>query len=423
MRSRHAMALLSTLLVACGSGGDSVAIAPTVRDSAGTTIIEYAAAAWDGAPTWTLSATPVVTIGADPEDVELDLSTSNLGVMFDDGAMFVAIARPQQVYRFDATGARTGTVGRAGEGPDEYTAMANIARLGGDTVVVQDLFKRVGLLFNSSGEGVGRIQFPLSGTVIPPVLNGRLNDGTWVLQIVNPLQQPEEGAPEIYRIDGPILTWRDGAETYDTLFMVPGSEMTWGSIEFEGGSREQAKAVGYGSNTFVGVQGATVWSTQGDEFAIQGRNADGELVREVRVAREKRPVTEADREHFKDVFREQLDRVKEFLPPGLLQSELKKLEDTPFATHHPQVGFMAVDGAGRLWVTPDFPVLDSVLTWGIFSPEGSLLGKVELPQGMLFAANDSHVVVRREDDETGLVRLEVWGLNPVACEECGFLLE
>jgi hypothetical protein len=56
-------------------------------------------------------------------------------------------------------------------------------------------------------------------------------------------------------------------------------------------------------------------------------------------------------------------------------------------------------------------MIDSSATWAVFDAEGSLLGKVVVPAGMLYAASDDRIVIRREDDETGLVRLEVWGLQ------------
>jgi hypothetical protein len=77
----------------------------------------------------------------------------------------------------------------------------------------------------------------------------------------------------------------------------------------------------------------------------------------------------------------------------------------------PGIGQMLVDRMGRIWATPGLPQVDSAVTWGVFDSEGDLLGKVVLPGGSLFAASEDRIVVRREDDETGLIRLEVWGVQ------------
>jgi hypothetical protein len=95
----------------------------------------------------------------------------------------------------------------------------------------------------------------------------------------------------------------------------------------------------------------------------------------------------------------------------MLDSELAKVEETPFADNQPAIGQMLVDRLGRIWVTPNTPMVDSTATWGVFDPEGTLLGKVVVPAGTLYAASEDRVVIRREDDETGLIRLEVWGLQ------------
>jgi hypothetical protein len=423
MRPRHAIAVFSTLLVACGSGSESVVIAPTVRDSAGITIMEYPVESWDAAPEWTVSDAPLAVIGDDPDEVDIDLSTSSLGTMLDDGRVIAATMQPAQIYRFAADGSADGTIGRAGDGPGEYRFVIAMTRLGGDSIAVYDIVKRIALLFRGDGEVIGNVQFPASGVLVPPVLSGRLDDGTWVLQVLNPMAERPEGAAEIYRIDGPVLAWREGMEGFDTLFTLPGQSVTWGEIEAAGQRMEMGRQVGYGANAFLGVHGATIWATGGDRFTIRAYDAVGRPTRELRMTRPARPVSEAERERFRTVLREQYQNVAAMLPPGMLESEMAKIDQTVFAEEHPAISMMRVDQVGRLWVSPDLPIIDSVQNWRIFSPEGALIGQLQLPPGMLLSANLDRVVVRREDPETGLVRLEVWGLNPATCEECGVLPE
>jgi hypothetical protein len=394
-----------------------------VRDSAGVAIMEYPDQAWDAAPEWTVSAAPLAVIGDDPEQTDLDLSTSSLGTLLSDGRLLAATMQPAQIYRFTADGKADGTLGRAGDGPGEYRFVMGMTRLGADTVAVYDIFKRVALLFQGGGEALGTVQFPITGTLVPPMFNGRLDDGTWVLQIINPMAEPPEGSPEIYRVDGPVLAWRDGMEGFDTLFSLPGQAVTWGEIEAGGQRLSMGRQVGYGANAFLGVHGRTIWATGGERFVIRGYDSAGTQIREIRMNRPARPVTEPERERFRTVLREQYQKVGGMLPPGMLESELAKIDQTKFAAAHPEISLMTVDLVGRLWVSPDLPVIDSVQNWRIFSPTGTLIGRIRLPQGSLLSATIDRVVVRQEDPETGLVRLEVWGLNPVNCEGCRTLEE
>jgi hypothetical protein len=421
MRSPLVVLAPALLLLAAGCGGGEGGGADarsSTRDSAGVTIVEHAAGVWDAAPEWGLSPRPLAVIGGDiTDDAELDLSNSQVGALLPDNRLLAASFQPAQLYVFNADGSTQGTLGREGEGPDEYQFLSTLLDLGGDSVAAYDLFKRYVILFDADGAGLGRIEFPLTGTPIPPQLIGRLDDGTWVFQIFNPLAEPPDDAPAIYRLPYPVLTWRDGAEGFDTTFTLLGAESERSSVEAGGRSVRLGRGIAYGANPFVGARGDLIWSTTSDVFTLTAHDAAGALRREVRLQRAPRAVTEADRERFKALVREQLERVRAMMPPGMVESELAKVDQTTFAENYPRIGQMLVDRLGRVWATPDIPVLDTLLTWGIFSPEGELLGKVRLPQGTLFAAADDRVVVRREDNETGLVSLEVWGLLTV-CEEC-----
>jgi hypothetical protein len=335
-----------------------------------------------------------------------------LGSMLEDGRVVAATMPPTtQIYLFSADGATTTPLGRGGEGPGEYQFLGALFPLGGDSIVAFEAMKRRALVFNGAGEVLDPMQFPMGGTPIPPILVGRLANGTWLFQTINPMAQPPEGETGVYRLDMPVLTWRPGAESYDTAFSLLGPMAKQGTVSAGGQSMTMGRGIGFGANSFVGGSGSTMWSTTGDRFVIAGRDTSGVLKREVRVALPIRAVTEADRERFKDVIREQMQRFASMLPPGMLESELARIDETPFADNHPAIGQMLVDRLGRIWVTPNLPLVDSTATWAVFDAEGSLLGKVLVPAGTLYAASDARIVIRREDDETGLVRLEVWGLQ------------
>lgn len=410
MRSALPLALL--LAVAACSDASSDANRPAVRDSAGVAIVEHTAEGWERAPVWALSAEPLAVVPRDDDDGSIDLSTSQLGTMLPDGRVVAATMPPTpQIYLFSVDGATATPLGRGGEGPGEYQFLAALFPLGGDTIMAFDAMKRRALMFSASGEAYEPLQFPLGGAMIPPILVGRLNDGTWLFQTTNPLAEPPAGETGVYRPDTPVLTWRAGAEHYDTTFSLVGGMVKQGTISAGGQTRSIARGIGFGANSMLGGRGDMMWSITGERFAISGRDTSGALKREIRVGLPIRPVTEADRERFKVVLREQLQRFASLYPPGMLESELAKVEETHFAENHAAISQMLVDHLGRIWVTPNLPLVDSTATWGVFDAEGALLGKVIVPAGMLYAASEDRIVIRREDDETGLIRLEVWGLQ------------
>lgn len=415
-----ATALLASL-AACGSGTDETALAAATRDSAGVTIMEYPTEAWTSAPTWQLSAEPMATVGGDPNDAELDLSSSGLGTLLSDNRLVAATTiQPAQIYLFAADGSSRTLIGRAGEGPGEYRIITGLTRLGGDTIAIYDLASRKALLFSPEGDEVGRIQIPFTGdAATPPQLVGRTADGTWIFRAFDQLNLPADDAPEQFRKQQAISTWRDGSETLDSLMSVAGPVSVRSTVDFGGQSIPIGRPLAYGANSTQAISGNLIWTTPGDEFALRAYDQSGARVRDIRIPMAARPVTEADREHFKARQREGIERARSLgiMPPQILDSELAKIEQTPFAEVHPAIGQLTTDNVGRLWATTGFPGVDSVLTYGVFATDGTLLGRVTVPEGIVLGASEDRVVVRREDAETGLVRLEVWGLLRV-CDEC-----
>jgi hypothetical protein len=420
MRRPTAALLTLAFLAACGSEGGAGDGAAAVRDSAGIAIVEYPASAWDSATAWSLSPAPLATVPNDPADTTIDLSNSQVAALLDDGRLIAASIQPPQLYVFNPDGTQQGLLGRGGEGPGEYRMISALLVLGGDSVAAYDFFTRNAKLFDVDGEAIGDVQFPMGGSPIPPLLVSRLNGPTWLFQVINPLAQPPEGSSGAYRNEEPVLVWRPGAAALDTVLMLPGASMVQGTLDVAGQSIPMGKVVGYGANTFVGGHGDLIWSTGGDRFVLTARDTAGTVRREVRIPLPPRPVSEADKEAFKAALRVQWEQARAFgAPADMVDGELRKIEEeTVFADNRPAIGQMVVDRLGRIWVTPDAPTVDSTLTWGVFDAEGSLLGRLRLPKGNLLTASEDRVVLRVEDDETGLVRLEIWGLNRT-CDECG----
>lgn len=420
MRRSLLVTAVSGTLLACGGGGGETAVVPAVsRDSAGIAITEYPAAAWDAAPAWSLSPQPLAVIGGDPSDTALDLSSSQLGALLSDNRVLVSSFKPAQLLLFSADGKSRVPIGREGEGPGEYRFIARVDVLSGDTIVAHEIVSRKALLFLPDGTPVGAVQFPIGGTQVAPVPVGRFANGTWLFQLTNPLAEAPPNAPKYYRVDSPMLAWRTGDEAMDTLFTVPGALSVKSSIDAGDVQVAIARPLAYAPQSSSAISGNLVWSTPGDHFVITARDTAGQVVREVRMTLPERPVTEADRVRYKGKLREGLERLRTMgvAPPALIESEIAKVEATEFSEFHPAISQLTADPTGRLWVTAGSLGVDSVLTYLVFEPSGTLVGRVVLPSGLMMGANRDRVVMRREDEETGLVRFEVWGVQPV-CDEC-----
>jgi len=400
-------------LTACGGSGSDAPVAATTRDSAGVAILEYPGDAFDKAPMWELSPQPLAVIGGDPDDTELDLSTSQLGALLSDNRVVVVTFKPAQLLLFTADGSTHTQIGREGAGPGEYRLIARLEVLPDDTIAVYEAATRRELRYLPDGTEAGSIQFPFGDLMLPAIPIGHLADGTYLFQTMNPLAEPPAGADKFYRLDAPILAWREGQEAMDTLFQVPGALSVQSTVSVGTESATISRQLAFASQSFTVPSGDRIWTTPGDRFVIDAHTATGALVTSIRMARPPRAVSGADRDAYKAKLREGLERVRDMgiAPPGLIESEITKIDETEFAPQMPAIGLLSIDQVGRLWVTAGTAGVDSVLTYAVFSSTGELLGRVVLPSGLLMGANADRVVVRREDEASGLVRFEVWGLN------------
>ena len=408
---RFSVVALMALITACGGSAKTPSAAAN-RDSAGIAISEYPADAIDKASAWKLSQAPLATIGAEDGDSAIDLSTTMLGTLLPDGRTLVVTMQPSEVLVFDPAGKKTGMIGRGGSGPGEYRFVMQLLRFGQDTVFVFDAGSRKGMTFLASGGPMlGDRAFPVPGDrPIPPLLIGRLDNGVFVHNGAPLIPTPPPGVKGYFRLPMPVLGLRPGATTYDTLFQTVAGLAHASSFEMGDSSIAIGRAVVYGPTTQVAVHGNSIWHSIADRFEVEARDTAGKVTMIIRMDLPARPVTEDAKEKFKVALRDGLNRMKSMIPPPILASELKKVDETVFAENFAGIGQMTVDATGALWVTTG-SITDSTTTWAIFDKAGALQGAVVLPEGMLLSVQANRLVLRREDEETGVVRLEVWGLT------------
>jgi hypothetical protein len=415
MRPIISCVALLLFTTACGGsemmGGGAATVVE--RDSAGVAIREYSTAAIGAAPEWTTSATPMAVIGADESDTTLDLSTGAFGGLLSDGGLIVATARPAQIYRFGPDGTRLASLGRSGQGPGEFAFFQYVHVLPGDTVLAFELARRKSILYLADGTFIGERDIPLpNDRQIPPLMRGRLRDGTFVHSGEALLPQAPGGPDKVFRMELPIFSLAPGATEYDTMLVTRSAQMYASSISAMGQTMPMARPVAFGPTPLITVGEELTWVSTGDVGEVAAfRLGSRTPTQLVRFEMTTRAVTEADRQRYKDEAREAFKNFEQMMPPGMLDSEIEKLEQTIFASEFPALGQLITDKVGRIWVGTGVAFGDTERTWMVLSPAGELIGRLTLPEGDLFAANSDRVVIRRTDETTGMVRFEVWGLT------------
>jgi hypothetical protein len=399
-------------LVACGRGDDPNTFVS--RDSSGVAILSYPAKSWDSAPAWTLSEKPLMVLGGDSVDATMDLSTAIAATLLPDGYSVVSTNNPAELLLFDPTGKRQARLGAPGEGAGEFRTVTQILQVGTDTLVAFDASQQKALYFAANGMPLGERILPPVNAAVPPAMRGRLQDGTFLFSLDMVTDSAPSGPPKAFRNRLVVLGLNPRNDHYDTLATSKGAEVFPSTMMIGGQATPIAKPLIFGASTQVVVGGTRWYLSTADRLEVETHDNSGKLLRVVRLAVPARPVTAADQERYKATVREAYDRVKDAMPADVMMAELKKLDETTFAEQLPAVAQMMTDRDGNLWVNRGFSLVDQVRSWIVFNAEGQVVGRVDTPLGSVLAISADRILIRREDQATRKVGLEVYGLTKSA---------
>jgi hypothetical protein len=143
---------ICAVLTLAGCGSDVSRSAPTRADSAGVSIITYAAL--DTTLQLTLSESPILSIGVVEGDEPYLFSGISEIARLSDGSIAVAETRAREIRIFDRTGRFVRSMGGSGEGPGEFQFLEWFHIVAGDTIVAWDGQLRRLTLFTSAGNVV-----------------------------------------------------------------------------------------------------------------------------------------------------------------------------------------------------------------------------------------------------------------------------
>ncbi len=279
------------------------------------------------------------------------------------GELWLFDGLPPRIHRFSLEGEPLGTVGRAGEGPGEFAQVRGILALAGGGVVVLDTGVRRLTTFGPDGSLLDSMPLP-EGVSAGPIrmdLEGRLHFRARGRSA--PTGEPAWGVYEWLRVD-------DDLSVVDRIPAPPEDidvEMVFGT--------PTGPVTPNLSRTLsvLGGTGEVIWSRNRSYLLRRGSPHPGEADTFGVVAA--RPVLKTPGER-----RELEERIQQAMgtpaPPDL-DSEKPIIQD------------LAVDQDGRLWVhlraeAEHFPERSGFqwqerAVWDVWSPEGSLMGRIELP--------------------------------------------
>ena len=272
------------------------------------------------------------------------------------------------------------TIGRAGEGPGEFTRPEKLQFMPPDTLVVWDYhmtsidyFDTAGTLVKERSVDYARMR---EHDIWGEGMRFPLSDGSFVSTRTG---QETESEP----------AWSDCSPRRGWFVPVSRTGAAIGEpYERDSPSREFVRIdTAYGAHSFgcprviaAGGDPPSVYVTRGDRNEIHQFSPDGVLLRIIRRTTDPRPVTDKARRAREDRTIRSHEEQGWPVPEARLEA-MRSVETFP-----PIDGFI-VDAEGYLWVS-EYSDSETWLAdqWSIFGPDGRWLGVVAMPGGPVATA-------------------------------------
>jgi len=410
MLSRLFTATVLAGVAACASDSTS-AWQGSITDSAGVAIVRNPAEPlWGPGEAWTF--TEALRIGAAEGEPEYQFGMIAAGssiVVASDGRIVVLDMQGQHLKVFAADGTYERTIGGPGGGPGEIAPGASAVLIApGDTLVVSDIGNQRANLYLPDGTYVR--SFSLSFAEGIPFRWEVATDGRIVNQIRR-LNLPGTPGP-IDTTDVIAVRHLDGS-LGDTLMRVPSGR----SFSFSGGAPE--------FNLFTPEPLWALWGDRvlfavNDQFRISVFGAGGVLERVIERPFTRAPVTDADENTLKNLFR------KLFAQQAPPEAVNQLMAGVHVAEFYPAFAQILAGPEGTILVQRIEPL--SSLTeaerealditsgamagrdWDVFDAEGRYLGVVTMPlkfQPIQFRGSEIYGTQSDELDVQYLVKLVI----------------
>jgi hypothetical protein len=326
-----------------------------------------------------------------------------------EGQIYVGDSQAQEIRVFDQDGVYLRTIGRPGSGPGELGPGGTGVFFGqGDTLFVPDPAQQRVNLFLRAGSFVRSFPVPMSQGIS---VKWAITPERELLQQVRRLALP--GAEQE---SGPDLVLRRGSDgaIRDTALSFPAGM----SVRFSGGA--PAIKLFEPEPIWELAEDGGLYFAINSDFRVEVRSAAGELERVLQKPFERQPVTEADREVFREYIQKAFER--QGVPPAAMQMVMQGIS---FADHYPAFATILAGPEGSLWVQQIQTAKRAAAAggtfsaeevgapeWDVFDREGRFLGVVTLParfQPRRFHAKRLYGVLQDELDVPYAVALELSG--------------
>ena len=367
-----------------------------VRDSAGITVAESVSPVWPGSG-WQVGEEPTLLIGSANSE---ELIRPRDAIRLDDGRLVVTDEGSRQVKFFAPDGRLLRAVGRQGRGPGEYATLWTVRPFGPDSLMVFDYnLERVSIL-DSQGS------FGRSFTVV-------FGPNYWAQGVLHDslvfLASPGEGQR---RNDSAGIYWDS---TWFVLYR--GADLPIDTIgryalaERAGRASARQRAYHFGHRLQFALAHDRVYVGWSQSYEIGEYTTDGKLLRLIRRAYERRPVTAEVKAQFRADYEAMVRAEAGDVTPEQMRRFLEFVDDADYPEYLPAYSALLIDADGNLWAEDYRIHTESESRWTVFDSTGRWLGTVDMPDGLQVLEIGRDYVLGLRKDDLDLERVSLHALG------------
>ncbi len=363
-------------------------------DSAGVRIVHSREPRWSEGENWSISPTPLQTIGALTGPEEYQFVAVSSAARRSNGTLVVADAGARSVRLYDGEGTFLKTLGGPGSGPGEFRDPGPVFVTRGDSVVVwdQSLFRITRFDPQGGLAGVRTVDLgTIANAVEPPLFPGTLEplrDGGLLVRLIEKRKDLPTG---IFRQPSGALRVSEDLSKTDTLMFFGDLEQ----ISVEAPFGRWPIPAPLGRRSWITHQGSPSRICIGDQEAPQivcfGPGGSRTFLR---WSRERTPVTKEEVAEWRgEMVRLHGQKMSE-------DEVLRMLDQVPVPAVRPDYSRITLDRLGNLWVEVGpaaqgtAPGVDHL----VFDPEGALLGVVHVPPIQILEIGEDYVLGVHHDE-------------------------
>jgi hypothetical protein len=313
-----------------------------------------------------------------------------------------------KILVFGPDGCYLNSIGRRGQGPGEFIGGRIQSVDGGTVTFFEALGNRRTQRFSWDGTFIDTIRIPSGLPLLGAVGAYRLDGGGQLILTAtsNPANLGET------RKVGAIVCDAEGDTTahVETPYVRAAQRM---EIRIQSTTATIAGPITYGpypESIFHPTQGIVLVTGTEPELLIY--NLEGEHVRTVRIELPAEPVTEADRETARRLYRQLVDETEE----ALKEMARSQMESLVFAEQKAPWGGVEIDDDGYFWLQVPVPFvgrdMQATLAYRVLSPRGEYLGITQRPAGAFHGISHGRLLILEEDPESGAMVPTVYAIRP-----------